>query len=204
MPLGKLTSEQKGVVTFAYYDVGLLSIGIAYIDSDGQDLSSLITSAIAVLPVWVIDSLRVSQGLQSSIGIIRLLMLLLLCIGLDRVDCVVESHRVLWEQFTWGMAWIYSCCAWKSCCERIQIILVYTPSVVVGTAYRRTMFSLAVNKILIHPLFIILLLMRSRHYPIYWVGVTWRKMCRCRERIMVLVAHIVLLMTTYACIVVVR
>ncbi len=99
MPLCELTGKLEGVIPFAYYYVGLLSIGVAYIDCDGEDLSSLVaytTAAIAALfSIRVIDTLRVSQGLQSSVGIVRLLLLLMLRVGLNRVDGVVESHWIL-------------------------------------------------------------------------------------------------------------
>ncbi len=47
------------------------------------------------------------------------------------------------------------------------MILVHPSIVVAETAYRRTMFSLAVHKILIDLLFVILLLMRSGHHSVY-------------------------------------
>lgn len=81
MPLGELTGKLEGVIPFAYYYVGLLSIGIAYIHCDGEDLSSLVASTTAIaalLTIRVIETLRVCQGLQSSVWIVRLLLLLML------------------------------------------------------------------------------------------------------------------------------
>jgi hypothetical protein len=75
--LSEVTGKKEWIVAFADYNIGLLSIGIAYIHSYGKDFSSMVTAfcvikTMLVLAAGIIVALRVSQGFQGCVWMILL------------------------------------------------------------------------------------------------------------------------------------
>jgi hypothetical protein len=75
--ISEVTGKKEWIVTFPDYNIGLLSISIAYIHSYGKDFSSMVTAfciikTMLVFAAGIIVALRVSQGFQ---GCVRMILL---------------------------------------------------------------------------------------------------------------------------------
>jgi hypothetical protein len=75
--LSKVTGKKEWIVAFTDYNIGLLSISIAYIHSYGKDFSSMVTAiciikTMLMLAAGIIVALRVSQGFQGCVWMVLL------------------------------------------------------------------------------------------------------------------------------------
>jgi hypothetical protein len=52
--LSEVTGKKEWIVTFTDYNIGLLSIGIAYIHSYGKDFSSMVTAFCVIKTMLVL------------------------------------------------------------------------------------------------------------------------------------------------------
>jgi hypothetical protein len=103
MSISELVGESARVITFPDNDIGLLAIFIADVDCYGEDLATLaVARGLAIAcRIILLKGLRIVKRVVLTRGgqgmMLMVLIKVMLGVGLDRMDCVVEG-RWLWRE----------------------------------------------------------------------------------------------------------